>query len=99
MRDPIQNLRTMVHRMADEVILQLTGERGVNTTKIAYVNLQSGNKEIFVSDIDGANIRQITQNQSINISPAWTPDGRGLPSPPISNEIRISISSISTGKI
>jgi TolB protein len=75
---PLQNLRTIVHRMVDEVILQLTGERGVNTTKMAYVNLQSGNKEIFVSDIDGANIRQITRNQSINISPTWTPDGKRI---------------------
>ncbi|OGP93608.1 MAG: Tol-Pal system beta propeller repeat protein TolB [Deltaproteobacteria bacterium RBG_16_47_11] len=75
---PIQNLRAMVHRMADEVILQLTGERGVNTTKIAYVNLQPGNKEIFISDIDGANIKQITRNQSINVSPVWAPDGKRI---------------------
>ena len=75
---PLQNLRTIVHRMVDEVIFQLTGERGVNTTKLVYVNLQSGNKEIFVSDIDGANIRQITRNQSINISPVWTPDGKRI---------------------
>jgi len=74
----IQNLRTIVHRIADEVILQLTGERGVNTTKIAYANLQSGNKEIFVSDLDGVNVKQITHNQSINISPAWTPDGKRI---------------------
>ena len=75
---PVQNLRIIVHRMADEVILQLTGERGVNTTKIAYVSLQSGNKEISVSDIDGANIKQVTRNQSINVSPAWTPDGKKI---------------------
>lgn len=75
---PVQNLRTIVHRMADEVTLQLTGERGVNTTKIAYASLQSGNKEISVSDIDGANIKQVTRNQSINVSPAWTPDGKKI---------------------
>src|SRR4030042_6554700 len=27
---PLQSLRTMAHRMADEVILQITGERGVH---------------------------------------------------------------------
>lgn len=75
---PVQNLRAIAHRMADEVILQLTGERGVNTTKIAYVNLQAGNKEIFISDIDGANIKQVTRNQSINLSPVWTPDGKRI---------------------
>jgi TolB protein len=75
---PIQNLRTIVHRMVDEVIFQLTGERGVTTTKMAYVNLQSGNKEIYLSDIDGANVKPLTQNHSINVSPVWTPDGRKI---------------------
>lgn len=75
---PLQTLRQMVHRMADEIILQMTGEKGVNTTKLAFVGLQGGAKEIFVADFDGLEVRQITRNQSINISPAWTPDGRKI---------------------
>lgn len=74
----LQSLRTMVHRMADEVVSQFTGEKGVHTTKIAYVSLQTGNKEIYVSDFDGSNIKQVTQNQSINLSPVWTPDGKKI---------------------
>jgi TolB protein len=73
-----QNLRLMVHRMADEIILQVTGEKGVHNTKIAYAVLQKESKEIFLSDFDGANVKQITQNQSINLSPAWTPDGKKI---------------------
>jgi len=75
---PVQNLRNIVHRLTDEVILQATGERGVTTTKIAYVNAQSGNKEVFFSDFDGANVKQITRNQSINVSPVWAPDGKRI---------------------
>jgi TolB protein len=75
----LQALRTMVHRIADETILQMTGERGVHTTKLAYTVLQeTGKKEIFISDFDGANIKQITQNQSLNLSPVWSPDGRKI---------------------
>jgi TolB protein len=74
----LQNLRNMVHRMIDEVILQLTGEKGVHNTKIAYVVQQGEGKEIFIADFDGANIKQITQNQSINISPVWSPDGKKI---------------------
>jgi TolB protein len=75
----LQALRLMVHRMADEVIQQITGEKGVNTTKIAYTALQAGEgKEVFVSDFDGAEVRQITKNQSINLSPGWTPDGKRI---------------------
>jgi len=74
----LQNLRFMVHRMADEVVLQVTGEKGVHNTKIAYAGLQGGGKEIFFADFDGANIKQLTQNQSINLSPAWSPDGKKI---------------------
>jgi TolB protein len=74
----MQNLRMIVHRMADEVILQLTGEKGINTTKMAYVSAQGGNKEIFFCDLDGSNIRQVTRNQSINVSPVWTHDGKRI---------------------
>jgi len=74
----LQTIRSMVHRMTDEVVLQLTGERGVHNTKIAYVGLQEGSKEIFVADFDGTGVRQITQNRSISISPAWSPDNRKI---------------------
>ena len=74
----VQLIRHMAHRIADEVVLQVTGERGVHTTKVAYVVAQGQSKEITTADFDGANIRPITQNQSINISPAWTPDGKKI---------------------
>jgi TolB protein len=76
---PFQNLREMVHRMADEVIFRLTNERGVNNTKMAYVFQQpGGGKEIFVCDFDGAGAKPVTHHQGINISPAWMPDGRRI---------------------
>jgi TolB protein len=74
----VQLIRHMAHRIADEVVLQLTGERGVHTTKVAYVLVQGEGKEIAIADFDGANVRPITQNQSINISPAWAPDGKKI---------------------
>ncbi len=74
----IQTLRPAVHRMADEVVLQMTGEKGVHNTKIAYAVLQGTSKEIYVADFDGANVKQITQNRSINLSPAWAPGGKKI---------------------
>jgi len=75
----VQNLREIVHRLADDVIQELTKERGVNTTKIAYVvESQGGGKEIFIADFDGTNVRPVTQNQSINLAPVWAPDGRKI---------------------
>ncbi len=75
---PLATLRPAVHRRADEVVLQLTGEKGVHNTKIAYAVAQGSGKEIFISDFDGANVKQITKNQSINLSPAWSPDGKKI---------------------
>lgn len=72
-----KNLREVVHRVSDDIIQDLTKERGVNTTKIAFVVESAiGGKEIYVADFDGGNVRPVTRNQSINISPAWSPDGR-----------------------
>ncbi len=74
----LQTLRPAVHRMADEILLQITGEKGVHNTKIAYVLLQGTGKEICIADFDGTNVKQITQNKSINLSPAWAPDGKQI---------------------
>ncbi|OGP54009.1 MAG: Tol-Pal system beta propeller repeat protein TolB [Deltaproteobacteria bacterium RBG_13_52_11] len=71
-------MRGMVCKMADEVIQQLTGERGIFQTKIAFVTDRTGNKEIALMDIDGRNEKMVTHSGSINISPAWHPDGRSL---------------------
>jgi TolB protein len=71
-------VRGMAHRTIDEVIKQLTGERGIFQTKIAFVTDRTGNKEIALMDVDGHNEKMLTQNGSINIFPAWNPDGRSL---------------------
>jgi TolB protein len=71
-------MRVMAHRTIDEAIQQLTGERGIFQTKIAFVTDRTGNKEIALMDVDGRNVKMGTQNGSINISPAWHPDGRSL---------------------
>ncbi len=70
--------RQMIHRFCGEVIKYLTGHRGVYGSKIAFVSTGSGNKEIYSCDFDGYNPQQVTRNRSINLSPAWSTDGRYL---------------------
>jgi len=70
--------RKMIHRFCSEVIKYLTGHRGVYGSKIAFVSTGSGNKEIYSCDFDGYNAQQVTRNRSINLSPAWSTDGRYL---------------------
>ena len=70
-----RNWRAMIHSFADEILLALTGERGVFDTKITYVQSEGNNKEIYVVDFDGSNPTRVTRDQSIDLSPVWSPDG------------------------
>jgi TolB protein len=74
-RGSLQDWRSLVHRFADDVVLQFTGEPGVSQTKIAYVAQEGRTKELYVMDWDGANVRQLTADKSIALSPSWSPDG------------------------
>ncbi|MBI4537070.1 MAG: Tol-Pal system beta propeller repeat protein TolB [candidate division NC10 bacterium] len=70
-------VRRIMHRFADDIVFQLTGEKGVSQTRIVYVSAVSRTvKELFIMDYDGAGPVAVTGNQSINISPRWSPDGR-----------------------
>ncbi len=71
--------RLIIHRFADDIVFHLTGEKGVAQTRIAFVSVVSRTaREIFVMDYDGMNPAPITGNQSINLSPRWSPDGRQI---------------------
>jgi TolB protein len=70
--------RRLAHKIADEVVFQFTGEPGDADTKIAYVAPRGSTKEIYTMDYDGAAPVPLTANQSINISPRWSPDARSL---------------------
>lgn len=74
-RGPLAEWRTLVHRFADDVVLQFTGEPGVASTRIAFVVQQGRDKELWVMDADGARARPLTADRSIALSPAWSPEG------------------------
>jgi TolB protein len=74
-----RDVRRMAHRFADEILRILTGERGPFDTRIAFVSTRAGRaKEVFEMGFDGEDVRQLTKNGTINLSPSWSPDGREL---------------------
>jgi TolB protein len=75
---PAAESRRIAHKIADEVVLQFTGEMGIADSKIAYVQGPRGAKEVLVADYDGFGSRPITRNGSINLMPMWSPDARSL---------------------
>ncbi|MEE8432359.1 MAG: Tol-Pal system beta propeller repeat protein TolB [Candidatus Desulfatibia sp.] len=74
----LNDQRKMVRRFCSEVIFFLTGNRGFFNSEIAFISTGSGNKEVYISDFDGYNPRQVTDTKSITISPAWSSDGKWL---------------------
>lgn len=78
-RGGVHDLRRMAHRFADQVLYYLTGEQGPFDSKIAFVSTRSGRaKEVYVTDLTGDEVMQITENRTINLSPAWGPGARSL---------------------
>ena len=71
-------LKRAVARWVDDVVAEFTGKGGSLSARVAFARRQraGGAKEIFVMDVDGENLREVTRNGSINLLPAWTRDGR-----------------------
>lgn len=63
-----------VHHFADEVVMQLTGEQGIAQTRILFTRGKGEQRELYVVDFDGENLRQVTRNNSLNLTPRWSPD-------------------------
>jgi len=72
---PVKSWRSLVHRFADDVVMQFTGEPGVSETKLAFVAREGRNKELCQMDVDGAGQVALTNDHSIAQSPSWSPEG------------------------
>jgi TolB protein len=68
-------VRLTAHKVADFIYEKLTGERGVFSTRIAYVVKQGARFELRVADADGQNAQAILSSHEPIMSPVWSPDG------------------------
>ena len=75
---PAADLRLAAHKMADAVQERLTGEPGVNATRIAYVTRAANRYSLRITDADGEGGQIALASPQPIISPAWSPDGRRL---------------------
>jgi len=73
-----EQARTTAHRIADYVYEKLTGEKGVFSTRIAFVVKRGKRFELQIADADGAGEETALASFEPIISPAWSPDGRRL---------------------
>ena len=72
------DLRLVSHRIADQVYEKLTGDKGVFSTRIAYVTKQKERHVLWVADADGENAQAALTSPEPIISPRWAPNGTDL---------------------
>ena len=70
-------MRGLAHHISDEVYQKLTGERGIFSTRIAYILVNRTPKHtqyyLEVAEVDGSNPQRL-----LIMSPSWSPDGRQI---------------------
>lgn len=75
-------LRPLAHHISDEVYQKLTGERGIFSTRIAYISVQRGGARtrysLEVADADGHNPQSLLVSTEPIMSPSWAPNGKSI---------------------
>ena len=73
------DFRLASHQISDLVYLKLTGDKGVFSTRIAYVTKSNtGRYNLWVADSDGENAQSALASPEPIISPSWAPNGTQL---------------------
>lgn len=72
------DLRLSAHRISDFVYEKLTGEKGIFSTRIAYVTKNGQRYTLWVADADGENTQSALASPEPIISPSWSPNGSQL---------------------
>ena len=74
----LADLRLSAHRISDFVYEELTGEKGIFSTRIAYVTKAGQRFNLWVADSDGEGAQSALTSPEPIISPAWSPNGAQL---------------------
>lgn len=71
--------RRVVHALSDDVVKTLVGVDGIARTQIAFIKENDdGGKDLYLVDYDGHNLRRVTKDKGVAVSPDWSPDGQSI---------------------
>lgn len=100
---PASQLRAVAHHISDLVYQQLTGIRGVFSTRLVYVVIQRTpgaptRYNLEVSDMDGYNPKPLLISPEPIMSPAWAPNGKQVAYVSFENkQAEIYLQNVTTG--
>ena len=70
--------KLIAHKFANEIMKFYTGTAGPFGSQISFSSRVGRFKELFVMDMDGTNVRQLTNERGLALSPDWDPSGTKL---------------------
>jgi TolB protein len=76
----LAHMKQLIRQYLDRLLEAYTGKPGIFSTRIAFVGRRSPKeeKQIFLCDIDGKNLEQLTFENTTHLAPAWNPDGKSI---------------------
>jgi TolB protein len=75
---PGNDQKAVAKNIASDILFALTGDEGEFNTRIAYIAKRANKADIYTINYDGTERKNITNHQSIIVSPRWSPDGNFL---------------------
>lgn len=70
--------RNALLRAADLAVKAMTGKPGFFASKLAFIGERTGKPEVYVGDLFLGEVKQITNDKALALTPRWSPDGGRL---------------------
>ncbi len=99
-----QDARSLAHHISDTIFQQLTGEKGIFSTRIAYIvvnrsNVRAPRYSLEIADYDGFDAKQLLVSSEPIMSPSWSPDAKKIAYVSFENKrAQIFIVDVTTGQ-
>lgn len=68
----------LVHSFADDFVYLLSGERGIASTRVAYVTRSNGVYSLVAATIDDRSPQVVITDDEVITTPSWSPDGESI---------------------
>ncbi len=68
-------LRATAHHFVNELHLFLTMEPGISLSRVVFARGDGERRDIWCVDYDGEGLLRLTANRTLNLFPAWSPEG------------------------